>query len=52
MYKYSYVYILSDDKNDKTYIGVTSDLLKRVWKHKHYIVDGYITTDSQGIDLL
>lgn len=41
MYKYSYVYILSDDKNEKIYIGITSNLLKRVWEHKNQVVEGY-----------
>jgi len=41
MYKYSYVYIMSDDRNERIYIGVTSNLLKRVWEHKNNIVDGY-----------
>jgi len=39
--KYSYVYILSDEKNNVLYTGVTSDLLKRVWEHKHHVVEGF-----------
>jgi len=40
-YKYSYVYILTDAKNNKLYIGVTSDLLNRIFQHKQDLVDGY-----------
>ena len=40
-YKYSYVYILSDDKNEKLYIGVTSNLINRVQQHKQGMIDGY-----------
>ena len=40
-YKYSYVYILTDDKNDKLYIGVTSNLIKRVYEHKKKLLPGY-----------
>ena len=39
--KYSYVYILSDMNNNVLYTGVTSDLLKRVWEHKHHVIDGF-----------
>ena len=39
--KYSYVYILSDENNDKLYIGVTSDLIKRVNEHKNQHVQGH-----------
>jgi len=39
--KYSYVYILTDDNNDKLYIGVTSNLIKRIYEHKNKQVSGY-----------
>ena len=39
--KYSYVYILSDNKNNVLYTGVTSDLLKRVWEHKNHVMEGF-----------
>ena len=38
---YSYVYILTDDDNDKLYIGVTSNLIKRIYEHKNKQVAGY-----------
>ena len=36
-----YVYILASKKNGTLYIGVTSDLLKRIWEHKNHVVDGF-----------
>ena len=41
MSKYYYVYILASERNGTLYIGVTSDLVKRIWEHKSKIVDGF-----------
>jgi putative endonuclease len=35
------VYMLASKKNGTLYIGVTSNLIKRVWQHKHNQVDGF-----------
>jgi len=36
-----YVYILASRKKGTLYIGVTSDLLKRIYEHKHDLVEGF-----------
>jgi putative endonuclease len=41
MMKEYYVYILASSRNGTLYIGVTSDLPKRVYEHKHGIIDGF-----------
>jgi len=29
-----YIYILASKRNGTLYVGVTSDLIKRIWEHK------------------
>jgi putative endonuclease len=40
------VYILSSKPNGTLYIGVTSDLVKRVWQHKNDVIDGFTKEHS------
>ena len=35
------VYILASQPNGTLYIGVTSQLLTRIWQHQHGLVDGF-----------
>jgi len=37
----SYIYILTNEYNNVLYIGVTSDLIKRVWEHKNKFREGF-----------
>ncbi|MFQ5835853.1 MAG: GIY-YIG nuclease family protein, partial [bacterium] len=36
-----YVYILCSKRNGTLYTGVTSDIVKRVYEHKHGLVEGF-----------
>ena len=45
-----YVYILANKRNGTLYIGVTSDLVKRIYEHKQKLVDGF--TKKYGVDML
>jgi putative endonuclease len=36
-----FVYILSSRRNGTLYIGVTSDLLKRIYEHRHGLLEGF-----------
>jgi len=39
--KQAYIYMLASKRNGTLYIGVTSDLVKRVWQHKHDVSEGF-----------
>jgi putative endonuclease len=41
MEKQPAVYILASQQNGTLYIGVTNDLVKRVWQHKNDMIEGF-----------
>ena len=45
-----FVYIIANRKNGTIYVGVTSDLAKRVWEHREGLVAGF--TKRYGCKLL
>lgn len=36
-----YIYILASKRNGTLYVGVTSNLIKRIYEHKNNLVDGF-----------
>lgn len=38
-----YVYIMANKPNGTVYIGVTSNLVKRVWEHRTGVIEGFTT---------
>lgn len=44
------VYILASQRNGTLYIGVTSNLIKRIWEHRNNAVEGF--TKSYGVHTL
>jgi putative endonuclease len=50
MEKLPSVYILASRRNGTLYVGVTSDLMKRVWEHKNDFVEGF--TKRYGVHTL
>ena len=41
MEKKGYTYIITNKNNTTLYIGVTSNLKKRIWEHKNKVVEGF-----------
>ncbi len=50
MDKQFYVYILASKRNGILYIGVTSDLVQRIWQRKNKMVKGF--TKKYNVDRL
>jgi len=44
------VYMLASKPNGTLYIGVTSNLAKRVWEHRNHVVEGF--TKKYGVTML
>jgi len=45
-----YVYILASKTYGTLYVGVTSDLVKRIWEHREHVVPGF--TNRHGVKRL
>jgi putative endonuclease len=45
-----YVYILASQRNGTLYIGMTNDLVRRIWQHKNDLVEGF--TQKYGVHCL
>ncbi len=48
--KIYYIYILASRRNGTLYVGVTSDLIRRVFEHKNKLVAGF--TSKYNVDKL
>jgi putative endonuclease len=48
--KHPCVYLLASRRNGTLYIGVTSDIVKRIWEHKNDAVEGF--TKRYGVHIL
>jgi len=44
------VYILASRRNGTLYIGVTSELAKRIWQHRNDVIEGF--TKKYGVHTL
>ena len=45
-----YVYMLSNKRNGTLYVGMTDDLVRRVWQHRNDLFEGF--TKRYGIKML
>src|ERR1700759_3372646 len=45
--KQFFVYILASERNGTLYIGMTSNLVQRIWQHKEKVADGF--TERYGV---
>jgi len=39
--KQAHVYILASARNGTLYVGVTSQLVQRIWQHKNHVLEGF-----------
>jgi len=45
-----FVYILASERNGTLYIGMTDDLVKRIWQHRNNVIPGF--TQRYGVKTL
>jgi putative endonuclease len=50
MLKTYYLYIMANKKNGTLYVGVTNDLIRRIWEHKNDVHEGF--TKKYGLHRL
>ena len=48
--KKMFVYIMSNHPNGTLYVGVTNNLIRRVWEHKNKVIKGF--TSKYGLERL
>ena len=48
--RYFYVYMMSNKPYGTLYVGITNDLVRRVWEHKNGVVEGF--TRDHGLKKL
>ncbi len=41
MTKQYYIYILTNQRHTTLYTGITNDLIRRIYEHKHKLADGF-----------
>ncbi len=45
-----HVYILANKRNGTLYIGMSGNLIRRVWEHKNNVIEGF--TKKYGVHML
>ncbi len=50
MTKQPAVYLLASQRNGTLYVGVTSNLIGRIWQHREHVVEGF--TQRYGVTRL
>jgi len=48
--KPGWVYLMANHRRGQTYLGVTSNLLQRVWQHRNGVINGH--SKAKGCKLL
>ena len=50
MHSDSYIYLVANKYNNVLYVGVTNDLIRRIYEHKHKLTKGF--TQKYNVDRL
>jgi putative endonuclease len=45
-----WVYVVTNKKNGTLYVGMTDDLVKRIWQHRNELIEGF--TKQYGLKML